>query len=69
MALVLNQEQQMLKESAQGFLSEFASITELRRLRDTDDDYAPELWGQMVDMGWAAILAVSYTHLTLPTKA
>jgi acyl-CoA dehydrogenase len=56
MALVLNQEQQMLKESAQGFLSEFASITELRRLRDTDDDYAPELWGQMVDMGWAAIL-------------
>ena len=29
MALVLNQEQQMLKESAQGFLSEFASITEL----------------------------------------
>ena len=34
MAMVINEEQQMLKESAQGFLAEFAPVSELRRLRD-----------------------------------
>ena len=58
MALVLNEEQQMLKESAQGFLAEFASVAELRKQRDAGSvtGYADNLWGQMVDMGWAAIL-------------
>ena len=58
MALVLNEEQQMLKESAQGFLAEFAPIAELRKQRDADSQtgYADNLWGQMTDMGWAAIL-------------
>ncbi len=58
MALVLNEEQQMLKESAQGFLAEFAPVAELRKQRDTGSEtgYADNLWGQMVDMGWAAIL-------------
>jgi len=58
MALVLNEEQQMLKESAQGFLAEFAPVSELRKQRDTGSEtgYADNLWGQMVDMGWAAIL-------------
>ncbi|MDG1164132.1 MAG: acyl-CoA dehydrogenase [Porticoccaceae bacterium] len=58
MALVLNEEQQMLKESAQGFLAENAPVAELRKQRDADSDtgYADNLWGQMVDMGWAAIL-------------
>ncbi|MDA7815764.1 acyl-CoA dehydrogenase [Porticoccaceae bacterium] len=58
MALVLNEEQQMLKESAQGFLAEFAPLAELRAQRDAGSEtgYADSLWGQMVDMGWAAIL-------------
>ncbi|MDG1311005.1 MAG: acyl-CoA dehydrogenase [Porticoccaceae bacterium] len=58
MALVLNEEQQMLKESAQGFLAENAPVAELRKQRDADSHtgYADNLWGQMVDMGWAAIL-------------
>jgi acyl-CoA dehydrogenase len=58
MALVLNEEQQMLKESAQGFLAEFAPVSELRAQRDAGSDkgYADTLWPQMVDMGWAAIL-------------
>ena len=58
MALVLNEEQQMLKESAQGFLAEFAPIAELRKQRDAGSQtgYADNLWGQMTDMGWAAIL-------------
>ena len=58
MAMVINEEQQMLKESAQGFLAEFAPIAELRKQRDAGSQtgYADNLWGQMTDMGWAAIL-------------
>jgi acyl-CoA dehydrogenase len=58
MALVINEEQQMLKESAEGFLAEFAPIAELRKQRDTGSEkgYGDNLWQQMVDMGWAAIL-------------
>jgi alkylation response protein AidB-like acyl-CoA dehydrogenase len=58
MALVLNEEQQMLKESAQGFLAEHAPIAELRAHRDagSESGYSNTLWSQMVNMGWAAIL-------------
>lgn len=56
MALVLSDEQQMLKESAQGFFTEFAPISEMRKLRDLGEDYSTGLWQQMVAMGWAAIL-------------
>jgi len=58
MAMVINEEQQMLKESAQGFLAEFAPVSELRKLRDESSatGYNADLWRQMVDMGWAAIL-------------
>lgn len=58
MAMVINEEQQMLKESAQGFLAEFAPVSALRKLRDEGSDigYSVDLWRQMVDMGWAAIL-------------
>ena len=58
MAMVINEEQQMLKESAQGFLAEYAPLAEVRRQRDAGSEkgYADNLWTQMVDMGWAAIL-------------
>lgn len=58
MALVLNEEQQMLKESAQGFLAEFAPVAELRKQRDAGSEtgYGDKLWAQMANMGWAAIL-------------
>ena len=58
MAMVINEEQQMLKESAQGFLAEFAPIGEVRKQRDAGSEtgYADNLWSQMADMGWAAIL-------------
>ncbi|MDG1473875.1 MAG: acyl-CoA/acyl-ACP dehydrogenase, partial [Porticoccaceae bacterium] len=58
MALVLNEEQQMLKESAKGFLTEHAPISVLRANRDAGSEagYSGLLWPQMVNMGWAAIL-------------
>ena len=58
MALVLNEEQQMLKESARGFLAEYAPVSELRKLRDerSETGYSEDLWQHMVEMGWAGIL-------------
>ena len=58
MTLVISEEQLMLKESAQGFLAEFAPVAELRKQRDagSESGYSDQLWPQMVNMGWAAIL-------------
>jgi alkylation response protein AidB-like acyl-CoA dehydrogenase len=58
MALVLNEEQSMLKESAKGFLQEHAPVEALRTLRDERDEvgYSKDLWQQMAEMGWAGIL-------------
>jgi len=58
MALVLNDEQVMLRDSARDFLSAQAPVGHLRLLRDTSDSdgISRELWSQIVDMGWSAIL-------------
>jgi alkylation response protein AidB-like acyl-CoA dehydrogenase len=58
MALVLNEEQLMLKDAARAFLSERAPVSHLRELRDNEDErgFSSELWSEMADMGWAAIL-------------
>ena len=55
MALVLNEEQLMLKESAAGFLTEKASVAHLRALRDSADERgcSDDVWQEMVQMGWA----------------
>ncbi len=57
MALVLNEEQLMLKEAAAGFLAGKASVAALRKLRDERDEqgYSTELWREMAEMGWAGI--------------
>ncbi len=58
MALVLNEEQRLLKDTARDFLSENAPVEALRKLRDSKDDtgYSKELWAQMVELGWAGIV-------------
>lgn len=57
MALVLNEEQVMLQESAAGFLKEKASVAQLRALRDGDDElrFDSAIWQEMAEMGWAGI--------------
>ena len=58
MALVLNEEQTMLRDSAQAFLAENAPIAQLRKLRDGRDatGYSPELWRGFASMGFAGAL-------------
>jgi len=57
MPLIINEEQQMLKESARDFLKEKAPISQFRKLRDENDPlgYDPKLWAEMAEMGWAAL--------------
>lgn len=58
MALVLTEEQTMLKDSAKEFLREKGSIKELRRLRDERDPtgFSPALWRDMVELGFTGTL-------------
>ncbi len=58
MSLVLNEEQQMLQAAARDFLTQRAPISHLRQLRDSGNEhgFSRELWAEMVDMGWSAIL-------------
>jgi len=58
MALVLNEEQLMLKDSARGFLQGRAPVKHLRNLRDkaVEQGFSRELWSEMAGMGWPAIL-------------
>jgi alkylation response protein AidB-like acyl-CoA dehydrogenase len=57
MPLVLNEEQRLLKETAQEFLSSNAPVDALRKLRDNKDKtgYCQNTWQQMAELGWAGI--------------
>ncbi len=57
MALVLNEDQMMLKEAAAGFLAEKAPVAALRELRDSRSElgYDADTWKEMAEMGWAGI--------------
>jgi len=58
MALVLNEEQGMLRDSVNAFLSERAPVAHLRKLRDSRDalGFDRGLWRQFAEQGYSAIL-------------
>ena len=58
MALIYSEEQQLLKESADGFFAEKAPVGQLRQLRDDKDEfgYNRDLWKEMAEMGFCGIL-------------
>ena len=58
------EEQELLREQARGFLANHCPPTAVRAVLDGDADHDAQLWQKIVEMG-----SVSYTHLTLPTKA
>ena len=57
MPLVLNEEQNMLKDAAKDFCANSTPITQLRKLRDDKDEsgFDRDTWQQMVELGWAGI--------------
>ncbi len=58
MALILNEEQSQLRDSAQGFLSDKAPVAHLRKLRDDRDPlgFSRELWKGFAQMGFCGLL-------------
>jgi alkylation response protein AidB-like acyl-CoA dehydrogenase len=78
MAMILNEEQTMLKDSARDFCASNAPISQMRELRDTEsaDGFDQTTWSSMVELGWAAIpwaeehggLAFGYKGLGVVTE-
>lgn len=58
MALVLTEEQGMLRDSASVFMTENAPVSHLRKLRDSHDasGFSRDLWAAFADMGFTGIL-------------
>jgi alkylation response protein AidB-like acyl-CoA dehydrogenase len=58
MAMVLNEEQNMLKDAAKGFMTDNAPISQLRRLRDEEnkDGFDRGTWKAMAEMGMTGVL-------------
>ena len=58
MALVLTEEQTMLRDMAKDFFTEQVPVTNLRKLRDEEDadGYDKAVWQQIVELGFAGIL-------------
>ena len=58
MGLVLNPDQQLIRDTAKDFCTANAPIAQLRALRDngSDDGFDRATWRQMVDLGWPGII-------------
>ena len=58
MALVLTEEQSMLRDSARGLISDKAPVAHLRSLRDAKDatGFSRELWKTFAEMGFTGLL-------------
>ena len=58
MSLVLTEEQTMLRDSARTFLAENGPITQLRQLRDANDNdgFSRPLWERFAEMGYSGAL-------------
>ena len=58
MALVLSEEQSMLRDSARGLISDKAPVAHLRQLRDSKDatGFSRDLWKTFAEMGFSGLL-------------
>ena len=78
MPMILNDEQNMLKDTAKSFCAENAPIAQLRKLRDEEsaDGFDRQTWAKMAELGWAGIpfpeehggLAFGYKGLGVVTE-
>jgi alkylation response protein AidB-like acyl-CoA dehydrogenase len=58
MALVLTEEQSMLRDSARGLISDKAPVSHLRQLRDSKDatGFSRDVWRTFAEMGFSGLL-------------
>jgi len=57
MALIISEEEKLLKDSAIELLKAKSPVSKLRELRDQGDiPYDKSLWNEMIEMGWTALI-------------
>ena len=58
MSLLLNEEQSMLRDSARSFMAEQAPVSQLRALRDANDEtgFSREVWARFAELGFTGVL-------------
>jgi alkylation response protein AidB-like acyl-CoA dehydrogenase len=56
MDLNLNEEQQLLQDSARDFLRQECPTTHVRAMEDDAVGYSPELWRKITDLGWPGLM-------------
>ena len=58
MALVLNEDAQLIRDQAMEFFREKSPVLALRKLRDSNDPdgFSRPLWQEMADLGWTSFL-------------
>ena len=58
MPLILTDDQQMIRDSAEGFFKDEAPVSQHRSLRDNKnpDGFSRDVWTKMAEMGFAGVL-------------
>jgi alkylation response protein AidB-like acyl-CoA dehydrogenase len=58
MAMILNEEQNMLRDSARDFVSDKGPVSAFRKIRDDKnaDGFDKALWTEMAELGWAGVI-------------
>ena len=58
MPLILTDDQQMIRDSAEGFFKDEAPVSQHRNLRDSKDaaGFSRDVWAKMAEMGFAGVL-------------
>ncbi len=51
----LNEEQRMIKDSANRFLAESCSSDFVRKMEEDEKGYTPEFWNKMAELGWMGL--------------
>ena len=67
------EEQHLLRDQARGFLAEHCPPAVVRRVLDSDELYAADVWQKVAEMGWTATvipeefggLGLSYLELVV----
>lgn len=63
--LVLTEDQTLLAESATEFANAEAPLSRFRAQRDAGHTRDPELWGQLVDLGWGGLALMGLPELAV----
>jgi alkylation response protein AidB-like acyl-CoA dehydrogenase len=56
MDLALNEEQEIIKKSAQNFLKKECPSSLVRELEEDEEGYSPDLWRKMAELGWMGLI-------------